>query len=263
MTNSRYDITTARWGDVRKMPGYDMAILPWGSTEPHNRHLPYCTDMLAARAVALETAEKASERGVHLMVLPGLPLGSQNPGQAELPYCIHTSQETQKAVLRDIVLSLRRQGICRLMIISGHGGNIFKGMIRDLMIEYPDMMICHNEWFSIVPRAGFFEEKDDDHAGEQETSVMMHYYPETVDMSLAGTGDFRRFSVEGLNTKVAWLPRDWAQVSEDTGVGDPRKASAEKGRRYMEAVIPKIVDFVVDFIAAGDKLYEERPLSTE
>lgn len=253
---NKFDITTARWGDVSKMPRYDMAILPWGATEPHNGHLPYCTDMLTARAAALEVAAKAAERGVHLMVLPGIPLGSQNPGQIELPYCIHTSQETQLAILRDIVRSLRRQGIRRLMIMSGHGGNIFKGMIRDLMIEYPEMFICHNEWFAFVPRTGFFEEKEDDHAGELETSVMLHYYPETVDMSLAGSGEFRKFSVEGLNTKVAWLPRDWAQVSKDTGVGDPRKASAEKGRRYMEVVIPKIVDFVSDFIAAGDELYE-------
>lgn len=253
---NKFDITTARWGDVCKMPRYDMAILPWGATEPHNGHLPYCTDMLTARAAALEVAAKAAERGVHLMVLPGIPLGSQNPGQIELPYCIHTSQETQLAILRDIVRSLRRQGIRRLLIMSGHGGNIFKGMIRDLMIEYPEMLICHNEWFAFIPRTGFFEEKEDDHAGELETSVMLHYYPETVDMSLAGSGEFRKFSVEGLNTKVAWLPRDWAQVSKDTGVGDPRKASAEKGRRYMEAVIPKIVDFVSDFIAAGDELYE-------
>lgn len=254
---SKYDITTAKWGNVKTMPRYDMAILPWGATEPHNGHLPYCTDMLTAQAVAFEVAEKATERGVNLMVLPGIPLGSQNPGQIELPYCIHTSQETQIAVLRDVVRSLRRQGIRRLMIMSGHGGNIFKGMIRDIMIEYPDMLICHNEWFAFVPRTSFFEEKEDDHAGEQETSVMLHYYPEIVDMSLAGAGKFHKFALEGLNTKVAWLPRDWAQTTSDTGVGDPRKATAEKGRRYMEAVIPRIVDFVVDFVAAGDKLYEE------
>ena len=244
---SNYDITTAKWGEVKEMGHYDMAILPWGATEPHNFHLPYCTDMLTAQAVAFEVAEKASLQGVNLMVLPGIPLGSQNPGQIELPYCIHTSQTTQMAILRDIVRSLKRQGIHKLVIMSGHGGNSFKGIIRDIMIEDSEMIIVQNEWFSIVPTKDFFEEKIDDHAGELETSVMLHYYPELVRMDLAGDGNSGQFAIEGLNTKVAWLPRDWSKVTQDTGVGYPKKATAEKGRRYMEAVIPKILQFVIDF----------------
>ena len=244
---SKYDITTAKWGEVKEMGHYDMAILPWGATEPHNLHLPYCTDMLTAQAVAFEVAEKAAMQGVNLMVLPGIPLGSQNPGQIELPYCIHTSQTTQMAILRDVVRSLKRQGIRKLMIMSGHGGNNFKGIIRDIMIEDPEMIIVHNEWFAIIPRTDYFEEKEDDHAGELETSVMLHYYPDLVRMDLAGNGKFSKFGIEGLNTKVAWLPRDWSKVTQDTGVGYPKKATAEKGRRYMEAVIPKILQFVIDF----------------
>ena len=244
---SKYDITTAKWGEVKEMGHYDMAILPWGATEPHNFHLPYCTDLLTAQAVAFEVAEKAALQGVKLMVLPGIPLGSQNPGQIELPYCIHTSQATQMAVLRDIVYSLKRQGIHKLMIMSGHGGNNFKGIIRDIMIEDSEMIIVPNDWFSIIPAKDFFEEKIDDHAGELETSVMLHYYPELVRMDLAGDGNSCNFAIEGLNTKVAWLPRDWSRVTQDTGVGYPKKATAEKGRRYMEAVIPRILQFVIDF----------------
>ena len=250
---SKYDITTAKWGEVKEMGHYDMAILPWGATESHNFHLPYCTDLLTAQAVAFEVAEKASLQGVNLMVLPGIPLGSQNPGQIELPYCIHTSQTTQMAILRDVVRSLKRQGICKLMIMSGHGGNSFKGIIRDIMIEDPEMVIVQNEWFSIVPAKNFFEEKIDDHAGELETSVMLHYYPELVRMDLAGDGNAGKFAIEGLNTKVAWLPRDWNKVTKDTGVGYPKKATAEKGRRYMEAVIPRILQFVIDF--ASKEIY--------
>ena len=157
------------------------------------------------------------------------------------------------AILRDVVRSLKRQGICKLMIMSGHGGNSFKGIIRDIMIEDPEMVIVQNEWFSIVPAKNFFEEKIDDHAGELETSVMLHYYPELVRMDLAGDGNAGKFAIEGLNTKVAWLPRDWNKVTKDTGVGYPKKATAEKGRRYMEAVIPRILQFVIDF--ASKEIY--------
>lgn len=241
------DITYAKWGNVKRLPHFDMAILPWGATEPHNMHLPYCTDMLTAQAVACEAAQKARQRGVYAMVLPGIPLGSQNPGQVELPYCIHTSQQTQFAVLTDIVKSLKKQGIKRLLIMSGHGGNNFKGIIRDLMIDDPEFLICHNEWFSIVKPEGFFEERVDDHAGELETSVMLHYYPDAVQMELAGDGNATPFAIEGLNKKVAWIPRDWSKITKDTGVGNPKRATAEKGKRYIEAVMPLIVDFICDF----------------
>lgn len=250
---SKYDITTARWGDVRDRH-YHLAILPWGSTEPHNTHLPYCTDMLCAQAVAFEAAEKASQNGVNAMVLPGIPLGSQNPGQVELPFCIHTSQRTQISVLEDIAASLKKQNINKLLILSGHGGNNFKGMIRDITINDPAFTITVCEWFNFIPRKGFFEEEFDDHAGEMETSVMMHYYPELVDLAKAGDGNASSFRIEGLNQKVAWAPRDWAKTTTDTGVGNPKKATAEKGRRYIEAAMEKIVKFVSDF-ALSDSLY--------
>ena len=75
----------------------------------------------------------------------------------------------------------------------------------------------------------------------------MHLYPELVDMSLAGDGAFKRFAIDGLNSKIGWVPRDWSRTTRDTGVGNPKSANAEKGASYIEAVVPEIVDFVCDF----------------
>ena len=244
--NSVFDITSAKWGNVSKKDRYDIAILPWGSTEPHNGHLPYCTDMLASQAIAFDVAEGVNSLGINAMVLPGIPLGSQNPGQTELPFCIHAKQGTQFAVLRDIVDSLERGGIKRLLIINGHGGNIFKGFIRDLACEKPEFLVLSSEWYTFIPRKDYFEESLDDHVGEQETSVMMHYYPELVDLSLAGRGDAKAFAISGLNEKVAWIPRNWAKVSTDTGIGNPLKASASKGKAYARAVVDKYVAVISD-----------------
>lgn len=244
--NSIFDITSAKWGKVSQKDCYDIAILPWGSTEPHNGHLPYCTDMLASQAIAFEVAEGINSLGINAMVLPGIPLGSQNPGQTTLPFCIHAKQSTQFAVLRDIVDSLERGGIKRLLIINGHGGNIFKGFIRDLACEKPDFLIISSEWYTFIPRKDFFEESLDDHAGEQETSVMMHYYPDLVDLTLAGRGEAKSFAIQGLNEKVAWIPRDWSKVSSDTGIGNPLKASASKGKAYAEAVVARYISLIRD-----------------
>jgi creatinine amidohydrolase len=68
---------------------------------------------------------------------------------------------------------------------------------------------------------------------------MMHYHPEPVDLSDAGDGKSKKFASQMLNEKVAWVPRHWMKVSEDTGIGNPKKATAEKGKRYAEAVTAK------------------------
>lgn len=227
---------------------YDLVVLPWGATEPHNLHLPYLTDCILSEAIALDAVRQAQEKSrIKVMVLPPVAMGAQNPGQRDLLFCIHYRQETQKAILTDIVTSLHHQGIRKLVIINGHGGNSFKGMIRDLAVDYPDFLIASSEWFAVVPPAGYFEEKDD-HAGELETSVMMHYHPELVKIEEAGAGRSKPFSVEALNEKVAWVPRDWSKVTTDTGIGDPRKATAEKGKRYAEAVTARYAELFTQLV---------------
>lgn len=227
---------------------YDLAVLPWGATEPHNLHLPYLTDCILSEAVALDAALQAqTESGIRVMVLPPVAMGAQNPGQRDLPFCIHYRYETQKAILTDIVASLYHQGMRKLVIINGHGGNSFKSMIRDLAVDYPDFLIASSEWFTVVPAADYFEEKDD-HAGELETSVMMYYHPEWVKLEKAGTGNGKPFGVEALNEKVAWVPRDWSKVTTDTGIGDPRKATAEKGKRYAGAVTARYAELFTQLV---------------
>ncbi len=233
--NKEIDLSVSCYGKVRDLD-YDLAVLPWGATEPHNLHLPYLTDSILSHAVAVDAAERAKARfGVRAMVLPAVSLGSQNPGQRELKFCIHSRYETQKAVLTDIVVSLRAQGLRRLVIINGHGGNGFKNMIRDLAVDYPDFLIASSEWFKVLPAKEYFESPGD-HADELETSVMMHYRPELVNLDEAGEGRGKPFAVESLQKGVAWIPRNWQKVTTDTGIGNPRAATADKGLRFAEAV---------------------------
>lgn len=247
------DLTISCYGEV-KQHDYHLAILPWGATEPHNQHLPYLTDCILSQAISLDAAGLAlSRNNIRCMVLPPVFMGSQNPGQRELKFCIHSRYQTQKAILTDIVASLAHQGFHKLVIINGHGGNNFKNMIRDLAVDYPDFLIATTEWFTIVPPQGFFEEKDD-HAGELETSVMLHYHPEWVNFRLAGKGKSKPFALASLNEKIAWVPRNWQEVTTDTGIGDPRKASAEKGKLYAVAVTEKLCQLFTE-LATNDNIY--------
>ena len=142
-------------------------------------------------------------------------------------------------ILGDVVAALHLQGIRKLIIVNGHGGNSFKNMIRDLSVDFPDFLIAITNWYGIVPQEGYFENKDD-HAGEMETSVMMYYHPELVNLEEAGEGASKPFALSSLNAQIAWLPRYWSKVSADTGIGDPRKSTPEKGERYAKAVIEKL-----------------------
>lgn len=232
------DLAVTCYGKVKPL-NYDLVILPWGATEPHNLHLPYLTDCILSHAIAIDAAQQALEKySVRCMVMPYVTAGAQNPGQRELNFCIHYRYETQKAILTDIVASLYAQGHRRLLIINGHGGNTFKSMIRDLSLDYPDFLIATSEWFSFIPGKEYFEEPGD-HADELETSVMMHYHPELVDLKEAGEGKSKKFASQMLNEKAAWVPRHWLKVSKDTGIGNPKKASADKGRLYAQAVTTK------------------------
>lgn len=238
MIHKEQDLAVSCYGKIKPL-NYDLVLLPWGATEPHNLHLPYLTDCILSHDIALDAALLAQEQyGVRCMVMPYVTAGAQNPGQRELNFCIHYRSETQKAILTDIVASLYTQGHRKLVIINGHGGNTFKGMIRDLSVDYPDFLIASSEWFAVIPPRDYFDQPGD-HADEVETSVMMHYHPELVNPEEAGNGDYKRFASPMLNEKVAWIPRNWQRVSQDTGIGNPKLATAEKGKQYAEAVVKK------------------------
>lgn len=235
----------ANWGEVSEHV-YDLAILPWGAMEPHNHHLPYLTDCILSSAIASDAAEAAYEQGVTCMVLPPVFMGSQNAGQWNKPFCVHTCGETQKAIMSDIVTSLYGQGFRTMVIVNGHGGNSFKSPVRDLAMLYPDFRIVVVDWYNVLPKRGFFEEVVDEHAGEQETSVMLHYHPELVEMERAGDGRVTPGKIPSLEEKVGWMPRHWDEVSADTGIGYPKKSTAEKGKRYADAVVKKVAQLLVE-----------------
>lgn len=245
LTDKTLDLSISNYGTVRNRH-YDMAILPWGATEPHNLHLPYLTDAILSHDIAVDAAVTAREKfGIEAMVLPPMPLGAQNPGQRELPFCIHYSYDSQRSVLTDITSSLHHQGVKRLLIINGHGGNSFKNMIRDLAVTMPDMLIATGEWFKAAPAKEFFDQPGD-HADELETSVMMYYHPELVNLAEAGHGGDGGFSGPALSRGVAWVPRNWGRISTDTGIGDPALATAEKGERFAKACADAFAQVIAD-----------------
>ncbi|MBT8399504.1 MAG: creatininase family protein [Rhodothermia bacterium] len=255
MAGPPYILAESNWKAVRETD-FEVAVLPWGATEAHNYHLPYGTDNLQAEYIAREAARKAWERRAQVVVLPTLPFGV-NTGQLDIKLCINLNPSTQAAVLRDIVATLDGQGIHKLVLLNGHGGNDFRAMIRELAPEFPDMFVSLIDWYRLGSPEEVFDEPGD-HAGEMETSNVLHIAPDLVlPLDEAGAGRERRFRLGGLRDGTAWAPRQWTSVSDDTGVGNPRQATPEKGARHLEIVSNAIADYLVDLAGADlTDLYE-------
>jgi creatinine amidohydrolase len=242
------------WEEVRS-GRFEVAVLPWGATEAHNRHLPYATDNFESESIAIASASLAWDRGARVMVLPCVPFGV-NTGQREVPFCVNMMPSTQTALIRDLLPSLHDHGIRKLVILNGHGGNDFKQIIRELQPS-TSLLLAQVNWWQVIPTAGFFEAAGD-HAGEVETSVMMHLHPNLVrPLESAGPGKARANRVAAFREGWAWMPRPWVKVTDDTGVGDPSKSTPAKGSAYFVAVTEAVGAFLVDLAnAEPEALYE-------
>lgn len=256
MNAEPFILSETTWQTVRGTK-YEVAVLPWGATEAHNFHLPYGTDNYESAYIAAESARRAWNAGAKVAVLPGIPFGV-NTGQMDIRLCINMNPSTQAAVLADIARSLEVQGITKLLILNGHGGNDFRQMIRELQPSC-GVFISTINWWNCVDPTRYFNDPGD-HAGELETSVMMHIAAHTVlPLDEAGEGKAKGFRVAGLRDGWAWAPREWSKVTDDTGVGDPSASTVEKGRRFLDAVTEQIGGFLVELADAdlGD-LYDWR-----
>jgi creatinine amidohydrolase len=237
-----YMLAESHWGAIKNQE-IQLAVLPWGATEAHNYHLPYGTDNYETDALVQESARLAWEAGAKLVVLPTIPIGV-NTGQTDITLTLNLNPSTQHAILEDLVESLVNHGIPKLLVVNGHGGNDFKPMIREIGLQFPEMFLATCNWFQSVDKKAIFEHGGD-HADEMETSLMLYSCPERVlPLSTAGPGKAKRFSVEGLNEPWAWTERKWSRTTADTGIGNPIKATAEKGEIYFRQVTRKMADLM-------------------
>ena len=155
----------------------------------------------------------------------------------------------QAMLLQDLGGSIEEAGGPKLLVGNGHGGNDFRQMIRELQAG-TGVFLCTTNWWTLGEADRIFDEPGD-HAGELETSVMMHLHPDAVrPLTEAGDGHEKKFKIEGFRKRRVWAPRFWSQVSEDTGVGNPAKSTADKGRVFLEDVTDELAAFLVELDAA-------------
>jgi creatinine amidohydrolase len=239
-----YILAETNWKAI-KAEDFELAVLPWGATEAHNYHLPYGTDVYEADAIASAAGRIAWEAGAKIVVMPTIPFGV-NTGQSDIYLDINLNPSTQLAILNDIVQVLNRQNVKKLLILNSHGGNDFKTMLRELGLKYPQMFLASCNWYQALDKKLFFEHQGD-HADEMETSLIQYLHPHLVlPLEEAGEGKEKKSKVKGIREGWAWSERRWSMVSDDTGIGNPKASTKEKGVAYFEAVTKKVAELFID-----------------
>jgi len=196
---------------VSAKPKEKVAILIAGSFEQHGPHLPLSTDTIIAEAVAWKMAEKTGAA-----VGPTFPVGV-SPEHMGFPGTITLTEETFRRAVSEAVASLRTHGFKEVIVVNGHGGNI-KALAGTgaKTVNLTSLL------------------KPYDHAGEVETSLIMHLRPELVK-----PGEIRKHEFKWPG-KGGW--KDTRDYSASGVLGDPTAATPEKGRAYFERLVSAALD---------------------
>ncbi len=214
-----------------------LAILPIGSTEQHGPHLPLGTDTLLAQEVARQLAEATGA-----LLFPPLPLGYAWVWR-DIPGTLTVDEATLQQVIKDIAHNLHRQGLRTLILLNGHGANesALKYAVRELADEIP-MKVVHFSYFNhFGDAAGLIESPrwhGTFHACEVETSLMLAVRPELCHMERA----VREYPDAPPTYGVS--PVSMGAVSRSGVFGDPTLATAEKGRRLLQAAVTNLAEII-------------------
>ena len=203
-------------------------LIPFGATEEHGPHLPLSTDTLHATEVGRRLAERRA-----IFVAPPVPYGvcrstSGHPGTLSI------STATLRLLTVDIVSALHAQGLRNFILLTGHAGGTHTSTLIDageeLLGRFADAKIAVLTEYMLAAREGkaIIETAGDSHAGEIETSRILHSHPHLVKGS--AEREFPSFPVGILvrNKRKYWPGGVW---------GDPTLATADKGRRLEELVV--------------------------
>lgn len=207
-----------------------IAILPVGAIEQHGSHLPVGTDAIIAQEIASRLAQR-----LNAYLLPCLNISSSIEHR-ESKGTVYMRADTLALVIRDIADSLRYSGFRRLIVFTGHGGNwSLKPMIRQMNRDYEERGM---EMVTILIPSNIAGARQGDvinhvqhdlHAGEKETSIMLHLCPDHVESIVP----------EATHTSV---PQDYmdyfdvADITKDGYWGFPEEATADKGKRLLDLI---------------------------
>ena len=234
----------SHWQDLT-MPEFEAArdqlqtvILPVGSIEEHGPHLPLGTDTLHALEVARRVAELRP-----VLVAPPVFYGICRSTR-EHPGTVSISGDTLRALLKDLGREFHRQGLRRLVFISGHAGGTHMCALVEageaLLTEFADVRVAVVNVLDLLrevltARSDLIKTKGDSHAGEVETAIMLAAHPHLVKGSApAEWPSFPKYELV-RDKRRYWPGGVW---------GDPGRAAAAQGEEILAAETLRLVQLI-------------------
>lgn len=230
------------WADFRTTeyqaldPEQIIAVLPTAAIEQHGPHLPVGVDTMIASGM-LDEVRRHCPDDLDIRILPVQAVGKSNEHLHAFGTLTLTA-ETALRAWREIGLSVARAGVRKIVIVNSHGGNLdlISILSRELRVE-AGMLAVKCQWGGFGTPPGLYSEREVSfgiHGGDRETSLMLHFRPETVDMSKAV--DFPSTAEETALPPVGPLSYGWvaSDLNPDGTVGEAHLATAEKGKATAE-----------------------------
>ncbi|OZV77990.1 creatinine amidohydrolase [Micromonospora echinospora] len=218
-------ITTATTTDEASRAS-DVAVLPVGSFEQHGDHLPLLTDTIAACAIA-----KAAAARYDLMLLPPVTI-SCSQEHTGWPGSVSIRSSTLTRIVADVGESLSRTGVDRLVVVNGHGGNyVLSNIVQEANVGERRMALYprRQDWEAARQQAGLVSSSHDDmHAGEIETSLLLHLCPELVRDGYQ--------NADHLAERPDLLVLGMRGYTDSGVIGQPSLATADKGKAVLESL---------------------------
>ena len=250
---SRYLLGEMTWPEVEALlQETDIVLLPVGSVEQHGPHLPLDTDAYDAYWICCRAAERLLEEGVRVAVAPPIYYGVSGH-HMDFPGTVAVSPTTFAQYVFEVCASLAKHGFRRIVIINGHGGNnpALYMVAQRLKLELGVTAYVDLLGLARTVLAEVVEVKEGDvHAGEAETSTSLANRPELVRLDKAVTelpsfpNPFLRFGLGVEGDRIDYYTFRTREITRSGVIGDPSKASAEKGRRILEAYVQNLVEFI-------------------
>jgi len=239
------------WDEVKESLGKIKAvILPIGSCEQHSLHLPLGMDTYSSLVLSEKIAKEL--KGA-VYVLPPIWYGV-SPHHMNFSGTITISPETLISITVEIAKSLKRHGLKRLIIINGHGGNVaaLSIALRKIREEVGIDAVLVNPWELIGDVIKeLLESKVWGHACEFETSVAMVEIPDKVRIEKIKKPKIKepRVTYFAIWEQVkAIIPWNTDEFTDTGSIGDPTKATREKGEKLFNAIYERTLDFTKKFI---------------
>lgn len=241
----RYDDLS--WPDVRDTPKDTVIVIPVGTLEDHGPHLPLNTDVAIVEAVS----RKAVELSKDISLVVPTQVHGYSPHHMDFPGTITIQGKVFLDYIQDIVRSLAHHGFRRILIVNGHGSNSawLENAARLSIVEMPNILCAVVNWWDIPEVAEKVKAMRDSerggtsHACELETSLMLTIRPDLVHMEKAvkdisyPTSTYFPARDFYYPSGPARMMRYWSTLSKTGVMGDPTRASAEKGRVWLEAAV--------------------------